>query len=160
MLDGLSLHLKNVKEATAMGNFISSVFQIFGIAGFASTMLVFLLVLRYNNRRFSRIELNLTKSNTKQSLQLDSMVESIQALASKNASPIISNAIDTEKEWNKVAIALREMSSAIKNIESKIIDLNMRVHVMEARLEERRPQTRPALLPMPVRRGRKPKVPL
>lgn len=49
------------------------------------------------------------------------------------------------------------LQAQIAHLDLKVTDLSMRVSITEVRLEERRPQTFMSGLPIPAKRGRKPK---
>jgi hypothetical protein len=47
---------------------------------------------------------------------------------------------EMDKKFDDIMLALREINSQLKIIDSKVGDLNMRVSIAEVRLEERKPQ--------------------
>lgn len=52
---------------------------------------------------------------------------------------------------------LEKIVTLLQDIQCQVRDLNMRVTIAEVRLEERKPQTTLSGLPIPAKRGRKPK---
>ncbi len=89
--------------------------------------------------------------------KIDSLEKEIQELRVETFTQIGTLAKIIERLGKTGEIQLNIIMTKLQSIEENVKDLNVRVSIVEVRLEERKPQL---LLPspMPVKRGRKPKM--